>query len=584
MKTFKEILETAYVDLGDLSEAISVSDGSHYTHIEDELFSQGSKAIPKIMVSLVDTIKGIPTTDAQTKIDGSPSVMYGYEKGTGKFFVATKSIFNKDPKINYTNADIDRNHGHAPGLVVKLKLALKYLPTITGTKGIYLQGDVMFDPADLETRDIDGISHYIFQPNTVVNAVPVESKLGKQISNAKFGFAPHTKYSTTGSRQSISPADIKHSSTVFVMPIHVPKLSDYSELQPAINVMRKELESTNKAGLDFVSSADIKPLMMAFVNYAVKERATVSYPLLVTYVTQKFDKEIASVKTDKSKEAKKANRDSLIEKLSQNKAGIESVLSTHRHVSEFKDKMIKILDSQQPIRRFFKGEMGALHPTSPEGYVAINKHGTSKFVNRSVFSLQNFIQNGKKPVTEAVQKDRTAVIVPLARFNPPHKEHLNLINSVIKKARDVGGTPIIFVSTTVDSNKNPLTVTEKIKYLTKMAGVRGLFKPASNMFDAIKSLNGKFDNVIFILGDDRVTEVKRIEAYNGKDYSFKSIKTISRHDVINTRSAGGDGVHASDIRRWAHEGDFENVRNAMPPTLSDVDVRAMMSLIAKKKT
>lgn len=70
MKTFKEILETAYVDLGDLSEALVTTDGSHYTHIEDELFMQGAKALPKILVSMIDIIKGIPTTEAQTKIDG----------------------------------------------------------------------------------------------------------------------------------------------------------------------------------------------------------------------------------------------------------------------------------------------------------------------------------------------------------------------------------------------------------------------------------------------------------------------------------------------------------------------------------
>lgn len=583
MKTFKELLEDVSTDLGDLSEALAVGDGSHYTHIEDELFMQGAKALPKILVSMIDTIKGIPTTDAQTKIDGSPSLMYGYD-GTGKFFVATKSIFNKDPKINYTNEDIDRNHGHAPGLVVKMKLGLKYLPSITTKKGVYFQGDVMFSPADLETRDIDGTLHYLFQPNTVVNAIPVDSPMGREIKAAKFGFAPHTKYDSAGTRYSMETSDTKKSSTVFIMPINVPKLEDYKNLQPAIDLMRKELEATSREGLAFVSSPEMKPIMLAAVNYAVKMNRHISYDVLNAYVKQKFDKEIAAVKNPKTKEAKTANRDAMLYKLSDNRRGIESVLATHLHVSQFKDRMVKMLDSQQPIRRFFKGEMGQLHHTSPEGYVAINKHGTSKFVNRAVFSKQNFIQNGKKPVTEAFQKERTAVIVPLARFNPPHKEHLNLINSVIKKAREVSGTPIIFVSTTVDSNKNPLTVTEKIKYLTKMAGVRGLFKPASNVFDAIKSLNGKFDNVIFILGDDRVTEVKRLEAYNGKDYSFKSIKTISRHDVINTRNAGGDGVHASDIRRWSREGDFENVRNAMPTTLSDVDVRALMGLIAKKKT
>jgi lipopolysaccharide export LptBFGC system permease protein LptF len=188
--------------------------------------------------------------------------MYGYD-GTGKFFVATKSIFNKDPKINYTNEDIDRNHGHAPGLVVKMKLGLKYLPSITTKKGVYFQGDVMFSPADLETRDIDGTLHYLFQPNTVVNAIPVDSPMGREIKAAKFGFAPHTKYDSAGTRYSMETSDTKKSSTVFIMPINVPKLEDYKNLQPAIDLMRKELEATSREGLAFVSSPEMKPIMLA---------------------------------------------------------------------------------------------------------------------------------------------------------------------------------------------------------------------------------------------------------------------------------------------------------------------------------
>lgn len=70
MKTFNQLVNHSDIYMEDLSESLSVSDGSHYTHIEDELFVQGAKAIPKIMVSLVDTLKGIPQTDVQTKIDG----------------------------------------------------------------------------------------------------------------------------------------------------------------------------------------------------------------------------------------------------------------------------------------------------------------------------------------------------------------------------------------------------------------------------------------------------------------------------------------------------------------------------------
>ena len=45
------------------------------------------------------------------KIDGSPAIVWGTNPENGKFFVGTKSVFNKrTPKINYTVEDICNNH------------------------------------------------------------------------------------------------------------------------------------------------------------------------------------------------------------------------------------------------------------------------------------------------------------------------------------------------------------------------------------------------------------------------------------------------------------------------------------------
>ena len=45
------------------------------------------------------------------KIDGSPAIVWGTDPENGKFFVGTKSVFNKrTPKVNYSIQDIERNH------------------------------------------------------------------------------------------------------------------------------------------------------------------------------------------------------------------------------------------------------------------------------------------------------------------------------------------------------------------------------------------------------------------------------------------------------------------------------------------
>ena len=44
-------------------------------------------------------------------MDGAPAIVWGTNPETGKFFVGTKSVFNKVKiKINETHEDIDNNH------------------------------------------------------------------------------------------------------------------------------------------------------------------------------------------------------------------------------------------------------------------------------------------------------------------------------------------------------------------------------------------------------------------------------------------------------------------------------------------
>jgi len=564
----------------------SEGDKSHYVHLEDLLITHGAKGIPKILVSLIELVKGIPTTASDTKIDGSPSVFFG--KIDGKFFVATKSIFNVNPKYNFTNADIEHNHGHAPGLVSKLKLALKYFPSIYNSTAI-LQGDMMFARSDVETRDIDDIPHYIFQPNTVANAIPVDSDLGRQIGTSRVGFAVHTKYTQEGKRVQISSSDTKHSKNVFAMPVTAPVLSSYGHIQADINALRQDLNTVSRPGLAVMSSAEIEPLFMIYKNFTVKNNTTTSFDGFVASVKAKFGKEIDKVKTPKSKDAKQKVLDHILDILTKNSKALENVIEVHTAIEKLKDRVIDELNALQPIRRFFKNEFGDLKQANVEGYVSYNVHGTTKFVKRSEFSAQNFAAsaNRKVSVTEATSaKPNLAVIVPLGRFQPPHKEHMHLIDATLKAAAVARGRPIIFVSTTVDNKKNPLTVDEKLKYLNKMyPNHAGLFQRppprAAHMIGVAKLLAQEgYTELLVVIGDDRVMEVATLlNKYNEKEYHFTSIKVISRHDITNTRSGDADGVHASDIRRWAKEGDFENMRGAMSVKLSDGDVKQIMNLI-----
>ena len=111
-----------------------MSKNTHLEHLEDSILLDGQQGVTDAFAFLDLLAKTFSTKSTgnfkiTTKWDGAPAIFCGTYPGTGQFFVGTKSIFNKDAKINFSDADIDTNHGHAPGLVKKLKSALKYLPS-----------------------------------------------------------------------------------------------------------------------------------------------------------------------------------------------------------------------------------------------------------------------------------------------------------------------------------------------------------------------------------------------------------------------------------------------------------------------
>ena len=183
--------------------------------------------------------------------------------------------------------------------------------------------------------------------------------------------------------------------------------------------------------------------------------------------------------------------------------------------------------------------------------------------------------------------NKSVVVVPLARFQPPHKEHKNLVDAVLKLATKTHSDAKIFVSRSVDKKKNPFTPQEKIRFLNKMfPGHKGLFDmpPASmpTIIGVLKSLE-KYDTVHIVLGDERVEPIQNlVNAGNGKDFHIKTITVQSRHSITNTRSGDADGIHASDIRAWAREGNLAKIRAEMPDALSDKDVKEIIRIIQSR--
>jgi len=108
------------------------------------------------------------------KIDGAPAIVWGTNPATGKFFVGTKSVFNKKLiKINESHSDIDRNHsGNVANI---LHHCFDCLPNFYGI----VQGDFIgFGDDDT------------FCPNTI-------TYIFDEIITQDIIIAPHTFYATS---------------------------------------------------------------------------------------------------------------------------------------------------------------------------------------------------------------------------------------------------------------------------------------------------------------------------------------------------------------------------------------------------
>lgn len=137
----------------------------HLEHPEDAVFD-GKRQVLYNLKQMVSARSNI-----STKYDGAPAIVFGTNPDNGRFFVGTKSVFNKKlVKINYTNEDIDKNHkGNVADI---LRLCLRYLPRRPG----------------INQADWIGVGGgRVYTPNTITY------KFATEISE-KIILAPHTSY------------------------------------------------------------------------------------------------------------------------------------------------------------------------------------------------------------------------------------------------------------------------------------------------------------------------------------------------------------------------------------------------------
>ena len=142
-------------------------------------------------------------------------------------------------------------------------------------------------------------------------------------------------------------------------------------------------------------------------------------------------------------------------------------------------------------------------------------------------------------------------VVSFGRFNPITVGHEKLVNKVISEALRRKATPMVFMSHSQDPKKNPLSYEDKISYGRKAFGRAVIKSKARTIIEVAKELTGKFDNLVVVVGQDRIKEFEDLlNKYNGKEFNFNSIEVVSAGE----RDADADdvsGMSASKMREAA---------------------------------
>ena len=304
--------------------------------------------------------------------------------------------------------DIDINHGKAPGLASKLKLALQYLPAL-GIKGI-LQGDFMFDSNDVETDNIDGVTHYTFKPNTIRYAVEANSEIGKKILNAKIGIIWHTTYKDLSSESGASfGADISGLSQTPNVWFDDAYFKDDTGIllnDKEEEFVLEKIKEADSLNVDYdnlpdeISSRAKTNLLNTYLNSEVRKGEFIkdpnkSFETFVNWYKEKIEKAVAKI-SPKNQDKKREALNNKLNTFIKAKDIVLNLFKVSKLLSEAKSIFITKYDKAVATKHFIDNGDGTLRVTKAEGFVAVDHTENGiKLVDRLEFSKNNF--NAGKP-------------------------------------------------------------------------------------------------------------------------------------------------------------------------------------------
>lgn len=382
-------------------------------HLEDNILNagvQGARQSINYLRALRDMLAGDAKAPVNltVKWDGAPAIFAGKDPSDGKFFVAKKGIFNKNPKVYKSDADIDADT--SGDLNTKLKLALKHFPSL-GIEGV-VQGDFLYAKEDIRKETIDGTSYITFHPNTIVYAIPAKSDLAKRILRSDIGVVWHTTYRGDSFEEMSASfgkeiaSKLKESPKVWSVDAVYKDVSgnasmtkkETAAITRVLSNAGKKFNTIKRSTFDGITNHPERLVRVkTFINSKIRQGEQIKNPNrfvseLMDYIHDYYQKEIDKLKTEKSKAARIEKRKDVLSYFANTpKSQIVALFELYNLVVESKLVLISKLDKTKRIGTFLKTADG-FKVTEQEGFVAIDRMGKNavKLVDRIGFSHANF--------------------------------------------------------------------------------------------------------------------------------------------------------------------------------------------------
>jgi len=399
-----------------LKDYLKEEKNTHMEHIEDLVFNEGVTGTRKAINFLQD-LRNMLAGNSKSKVtatvkwDGAPAIFVGVDPTDGKFFVAKKGIFNKNPKVYKTNTEIDADLSGE--LAAKFKVALKEFAKLGIKSGVY-QGDLMFTD-DKKTETIDGEKYITFHPNTIMYAVPYDSILGKKIRSAKIGVIWHTTYvgdSFESMSASFGKTIVDKLNAISSVWMDDANYKDYSGTATFTAAETKEVTTIlSRAGTLFNSISaptlnaisndeDLLMVVKTFGNSKIRKGEVITNTKahvqeLYHWIHDRYEKEIEKKKTLAGKKTQEQMRKKILSFFAHHDQNqIVAIFDLVNLLVEAKSMIIGKMNQAGHVSTFLKTANG-FKTTGVEGFVAIDHltGGAVKIVDRMEFSNANFSAN-----------------------------------------------------------------------------------------------------------------------------------------------------------------------------------------------